>query len=87
MEENALKNWVDMKGRGAWTELFRAIRAEFPRFAQALMTDYIQGNRLPHYEVVKIISRVTGIPLSQLPFKYHHNPKAPEELSPGQEEA
>lgn len=82
MDENLLKSWVDAKGRGAWSMLYRAIKAEYPRFAQALMTDYIQGKRLPHYGVAKIISRETGIPISQMGFKYIHNPKAPGDLSP-----
>ena len=79
--KNLLKAWCNKKGRGSWTQLYNAIRAEHPTFTQSLLTEYISARRLPQYEVAKIIARETGIPLTQLGFKYIHVPGSPGELS------
>jgi hypothetical protein len=39
------------------------------------LTNYIQGQRVPDYNVAKIISRVTNIPLFLLPFRFIHKPE------------
>jgi hypothetical protein len=71
----ALKTWIQLEGTAGRQRLFRAIKAEFPSFTQVSLTNYIQGQRIPDFEVAKIISRVTGIPIFLLPFRFVHNPE------------
>jgi hypothetical protein len=73
---NYLKEWIDTQGRGAWTTLVQAIKEkENSNFAPSLLTDYVNGKRIPKFAEARVISEVTGIPLAKLPFKYQHEPK------------
>lgn len=71
-----LKAWIKQEGTEGRRRLFKAIKAEFPSFTQVSLTNYIQGQRVPDYQVAKIISEVTGIPIILLPFRLVHNPES-----------
>jgi hypothetical protein len=71
----ALKAWIQRNGTDGRRRIFKAIQAEFPNFTQVSLTNYIQGQRVPDYQVAKIISEVTGIPIILLPFRLVHNPE------------
>jgi hypothetical protein len=71
----ALKAWIKQEGTEGRRRLFKAIQAEFPSFTQVSLTNYIQGQRVPDYQVAKIISEVTGIPIIFLPFRFVYNPE------------
>jgi hypothetical protein len=70
-----LKAWIQLEGTAGRRRLYEAIKAKFPNFKQVSLTNYIQGQRIPDFEVAKIISRVTGIPIFLLPFRFVHNPE------------
>jgi len=79
--DSALKAWIKAEGSGAQTRLFKAIIAEMPTFSMSLLSEYVNQRdrkfkRFIPFEVAVIISRHTGIPLSQLEFKYVHKPGA-----------
>lgn len=74
-----LKQWIDHKGTEGRRRLFEAIKDRFPGFTQVSLTNYIQGQRVPDFEVARIISRVTGIPIFLLPFRFVHRPLVTEE--------
>ena len=66
---------IEREGTEGRRRLFNAIKANFPGFTQVSLTNYLQGQRIPDYEVVTIISRVTGIPIFLLPFRFIHRPE------------
>ena len=70
----ALKKWIELEGTKGRRRLFEAIKAKFPGFSQVSLTNYIQGQRIPEYEIAKIISQETGIPLFLLPFRFTNKP-------------
>lgn len=70
----ALKKWIELEGTKGRRRLFEAIKAKFPGFSQVSLTNYIQGQRIPEYEIAKIISLETGIPIFLLPFRFVHRP-------------
>lgn len=70
----ALKKWIELEGTEGRRRLFEAIKAKFPGFSQVSLTNYLQGQRIPEYEMAKIISQVTGIPIFLLPFRFVHRP-------------
>lgn len=69
-----LKEWVKQEGREGRRRLFEAIQASYPSFSQVSLTNYILGQRIPDFDVAKIISDVTGIPIFLLPFRFVHKP-------------
>jgi hypothetical protein len=69
-----LRQWIEREGQMGRRLLFEAIKAKYPKFTQASLTNYIQGQRIPHFEVAKIISRTTGIPIFLLPFRFIYKP-------------
>ena len=69
-----LKAWVKQEGTEGRRRLFVAIQASFPSFTQVSLTNYILGQRIPTFDVAKIISDVTGIPIFLLPFRFVHKP-------------
>ena len=70
-----LSEWIQRAGVEGRKKLFGAIKGKYPGFAQVSLTKYIQGQRVPDYNVAKIISRVTNIPLFLLPFRFLHKPE------------
>jgi hypothetical protein len=70
-----LSKWIQRAGVEGRKKLFEAIRGKYPGFTQVSLTNYIQGQRVPDYNVAKIISRVTNIPLFLLPFRFIHKPE------------
>lgn len=70
-----LRDLMNQEGAEGRRRLYKAIKAEFPRFTQASLTNYLQGQRIPDYGIVTIISRVTGIPIFLLPFRFIHRPE------------
>jgi hypothetical protein len=71
----ALKSWIQREGTEGRRRLFEAIRVKYPRFTQVSLTNYILGQRIPDYDMVKVISEVTGIPIFLMPFRYVNNPR------------
>lgn len=71
----ALKVWIEREGTEGRRRLFNAIKTKYPGFTQVSLTNYLQGQRIPDYEVVTIISQVTGIPIFLLPFRFIHRPE------------
>lgn len=69
-----LKQWIQLKGTEGRHRLFKAIQDSFPSFTQVSLTNYVLGQRTPDFEVAKIISKVTGIPIFLLPFRFVHKP-------------
>ena len=70
-----LKEWIEREGPQGRRRLFEAIKAEYPRFTQVSLTNYLQGQRVPDYGVANIISQVTGIHIFLLTFRYTYRPK------------
>jgi hypothetical protein len=69
-----LKEWIDREGTEGRRRLFKAIKAKYPQFSQVSLTNYLQGQRVPDYDVAHIISEVTGIPIFLLPFRFINRP-------------
>jgi hypothetical protein len=69
-----LKEWIDREGSPGRRRLYEAIKAKYPGFSQVSLTNYLQGQRVPDYDVANIISEVTGIPIFLLPFRFIHRP-------------
>lgn len=72
-----LKRWIEQEGTEGRRRLFEAIRVKNPKFTQVSLTNYIQGQRLPDFEVAQIISQVTNIPIFLLSFRFVHKPVGP----------
>lgn len=70
----ALKSWIQREGTEGRRRLFEAIKAKFPSFTQVSLTNYILEQRIPDFEVVKVISEVTEIPIFLLPFRFVNRP-------------
>lgn len=66
----ALRKWIELEGTEGRRRLFEAIKAQYPSFTQTSLTNYIQGQRVPDFEVAQIISEVTRIPIFLLPFRF-----------------
>jgi hypothetical protein len=64
-----LQQWIEQEGVGGRRRLFEAIKAEYPKFTQVGLTNYIRGHRIPEFKVAEIISKVTGIPIFLLSFR------------------
>ncbi len=73
-----LKEWIDREGRQGRRRIFEAIKAKFPGFTQVSLTNYLQGQRVPDYEIANIISQVTRIPIFLLPFRFLNRPGSTE---------
>ncbi len=69
-----LKQWIEKEGTEGRRMLFEAIKDHYPKFTQVSLTNYIQGQRVPHFEIAQIISRVTGIPIFLLSFRFVNKP-------------
>jgi hypothetical protein len=69
-----LKAWVTLEGTEGRRRLFNAIKTNYPSFTQVSLTNYILGQRIPDFDIAKIISKVTNIPIFLLPFRFVHNP-------------
>ncbi|MFA4902742.1 MAG: hypothetical protein WC600_08355 [Desulfobaccales bacterium] len=70
-----LREWIQREGSEGRKKLFAAIKDKYPGFTQVSLTNYIQGQRIPDYNIAKIISRVTNIPVFLLPFRFIHRPE------------
>ena len=70
-----LSEWIKREGSEGRKKLFVAIKGTYPAFTQVSLTNYIQGQRVPDYNIAKIISRVTNIPIFLLPFRFIHKPE------------
>lgn len=70
-----LKAWIEQEGTEGRRRLFEAIKVKFPSFTQVSLSNYILEQRVPDYEVAKIISQVTNIPIFLLPFRFLHHPE------------
>ena len=73
----ALSQWIELEGTEGRRRLFESIKAKYPKFTQASLTNYIKGQRVPHYDMAQIVSEVTGIPIFLLSFRFIHKPYAP----------
>lgn len=69
-----LRQWIEREGVQGRRRLFEAIKAKNPGFTQVSLTNYLQGQRVPDYEIATIISQVTGIPIFLLAFRFIHRP-------------
>lgn len=67
-----LQQWIEQEGTEGRRRLFEAIQAEYPKFSQARLTNYIHGYRIPDLGIAEIISKVTGIPIFLLSFRLTH---------------
>jgi hypothetical protein len=71
-----LKQWIEQEGTEGRRRLFEAIKERIPTFTQVSLTNYIQGTRIPDFEIARIISRITRIPIFLLSFRFvHKSPK------------
>ncbi len=69
-----LRQWIEEEGTEGRRRLFVAIKEKYPRFTQVSLTNYIQGQRVPDFDMAQIISQVTGIPIFLLSFRFVHKP-------------
>jgi hypothetical protein len=69
-----LQQWIEQEGAEGRRRLFEAVKAEYPKFTQVGLTNYIRGHRLPNYPIAEIISKVTGIPIFLISFRYVNKP-------------
>jgi len=77
-----LKKWIDQNGSEGRAQLFKAIKAEYPRFTQASLTNYIQGDRIPDRDRAGIMAKVMGVSLEALNYRYVHRPSEQETTTP-----
>jgi hypothetical protein len=70
-----LKNWIKREGTEGRRRLFEAIRTKMPSFSQVSLTQYINGDRTPDYEIAQVIAEITSIPVFLLPFRFVNRPK------------
>jgi hypothetical protein len=70
----SLKAWVKQEGYEGRQRLFEAIKAVYPGFTQVSLTNYISEQRIPEFNIAKIISEVTGISIFLLPFRFVNKP-------------
>ena len=70
-----LRQWIEQEGAAGRRRLFEAIKAQYPKFTQVGLTNYIRGHRIPEFKVAEIISKVTGIPIFLLSFRLTHKYK------------
>jgi transcriptional regulator with XRE-family HTH domain len=70
-----LREWIDQEGPEGRRLLFEAIKAKHPGFTQVSLTNYLQGQRVPDYDIADIIAQVTGIPIFLLSFRFLHRPR------------
>jgi hypothetical protein len=70
-----LQQWIEQEGTVGRRRLFEAIKAEFPTFTQVRLTNYIKGHRIPDFEIAKIISEITKIPISLLSWRFTNKVK------------
>jgi hypothetical protein len=70
-----LKAWIKQEGTKGRRRLFEAIKARYPSFTQVSLTNYILGQRIPDFDLAKIISEETGIPVFLLPFRFVNKPE------------
>jgi hypothetical protein len=71
---NSLQVWLRRANSIERAELLEAVREKFPRFSNASITQYAHGDRIPDITIAQIISGVTGIPLSEIAYRYVHIP-------------
>jgi len=69
-----LQKWIEREGTEGRRRLYEAIKAEYPSFTQASLTNYIRGQRIPEFEVANIMSKVTGIPIFLFSFRFINKP-------------
>lgn len=72
-----LKKWIEQEGTEGRRRLFEAIKEKHPKFTQVSLTNYIQGQRVPDFDMAQLISQVTGIPIFLLSFRFVHRPNGP----------
>ena len=65
-----LQQWIEREGAEGRRRLFEAIKAEYPKFTQVGLTNYIRGHRVPEFKIAEIISKITGIPIFLISFRY-----------------
>lgn len=65
-----LHQWIEQEGVEGRRRLFEAIKAEYPKFTQVSLTNYIRGHRIPEFKIAEIISKVTMIPIFLISFRY-----------------
>ncbi len=70
-----LLQWIELEGVNGRRRLFEAIKAEYPKFTQVGLSNYIRGLRIPEFKIAEIISKVTGIPIFLLSFRLTHKYK------------
>ena len=75
-----LRQWIEHTGTEGRRRLFEAIKVKYPGFTQVSLTNYIQGQRVPEFEMAQIISQETGIPIFLLPFRFVHRPPVTKKL-------
>jgi hypothetical protein len=73
---HTLLQWIEREGAEGRRRLFEAIKAEYPKFTQVGLTNYIRGLRIPEFKIAEIISKVTGIPIFLLSFRLTHKYKS-----------
>lgn len=71
-----MQQWIEQEGAEGRRRLFAAIKAEYPKFTQVSLTNYIRGYRIPDFKIIEIISKVTGIPIFLLSFRLTHKYEA-----------
>jgi len=69
-----LKEWINQEGTEGRKRLLEAIRAKLPDFSHAGLTQYINGARIPDYEIAQVIADTTGIPIFLLAFRFVNRP-------------
>jgi hypothetical protein len=73
-----LREWIELEGKEGRRRLFETIKITYPSFTQVSLTNYMLGQRTPDYDVARIISEVTNIPIFLLPFRFLNKPKVRE---------
>ena len=73
-----LREWIQHEGKEGRRRLFEAIKIRYPSFTQVSLTNYMLGQRTPDYNVARIISEVTKIPIFLLPFRFLNKPVSKE---------
>lgn len=70
----SLRDWISKEGTEGRKLLYDAIKAQFPTFQQNSLSNYIAGERIPDLKKAEIISKITKIPLSELPWRFVNIP-------------
>jgi len=72
------KEWIEREGSQGRRRLFEGIKAKYLGITQIRLTNYLQGQWVPDYDIANIIAQVTCIPIFLLLFRFITQTREPQ---------